>query len=35
MKGKAKNGTVTLVYAARDTERNNAEALREYLEKSD
>jgi uncharacterized protein YeaO (DUF488 family) len=35
LKGKAKNGTVTLVYAARDTERNNAEALREYLEKSD
>lgn len=27
----AKKGTVTLVYAARDTEHNNAVALREFL----
>lgn len=29
----AKKGTVTLLFAARDTERNNAVALREYLQK--
>lgn len=28
----ARHGTVTLVYAARDTEHNNAVALKEYLE---
>lgn len=28
----ARRGTVTLLYAARDTERNNAVALKEYLE---
>ncbi len=27
----ARNGTVTLLYAARDTEHNNAVALRDYL----
>src|SRR5262245_25671652 len=27
----AKKGTVTLLFAARDTEKNNAVALREYL----
>jgi len=27
----ARNGTVTLIYAARDTEHNNAVALREFL----
>jgi uncharacterized protein YeaO (DUF488 family) len=27
----AQNGTVTLLYAARDTEHNNAVALKEYL----
>jgi uncharacterized protein YeaO (DUF488 family) len=27
----ARKGTVTLLFAARDTERNNAVALREYL----
>ncbi len=31
--GEAKKGTVTLLFAARDTERNNAVALREYLER--
>jgi len=30
---KAKEGTVTLVYAAKDEEHNNAVALKEYLEK--
>jgi uncharacterized protein YeaO (DUF488 family) len=35
LKERAKDGTVTLVYAARDTEHNNAEALLEYLEKPD
>lgn len=29
---RAANGRVTLVYAARDTEHNNAVALRDYLE---
>jgi len=29
---KAKNGTVTLVYAAKDEKRNNAVALKEYIE---
>ncbi len=29
---KIKRGKVTLLYAARDTERNNAVALKEYLE---
>lgn len=28
----ARRGTVTLLYAARDAERNNAVALKEYLE---
>lgn len=28
-----KNGPVTLLYAAKDTEHNNAEALKEYLRK--
>lgn len=31
--GEAKKGKVTLLFAARDTERNNAVALREYLER--
>lgn len=31
--GEARKGTVTLLFAARDTERNNAVALREYLQK--
>ena len=31
--GEARKGTVTLLFAARDTERNNAVALREYLRK--
>ncbi len=31
--GAARKGTVTLLFAARDTERNNAVALREYLRK--
>jgi hypothetical protein len=30
---KAKRGKVTLLYAARDRERNNALALKEYLER--
>jgi uncharacterized protein YeaO (DUF488 family) len=30
---KAKRGKVTLLYAARDRERNNASALKEYLER--
>ena len=30
----ARAGTVTLLYAATDTERNNAIVLREYLEES-
>ena len=30
--GRANDGRVTLVYAARDTEHNNAVALRDYLE---
>lgn len=29
-----RTGTVTLVFAAKDTEHNNAVALREYLERS-
>jgi uncharacterized protein YeaO (DUF488 family) len=29
----ARKGTVTLLFAARDTEKNNAVALREYLQK--
>ena len=28
----AQKGTVTLLYASKDTEHNNAEALREYLQ---
>jgi len=31
--GEAKKGTVTLLFAARDVERNNAVALQEYLER--
>lgn len=31
LRGEAAGGTLTLVYAARDTEHNNAVALREYL----
>lgn len=31
--GKAARGTVTLVYGSRETRYNNAEALKEYLEK--
>ncbi len=31
--GEARKGKVTLLFAARDTERNNAVALREYLKK--
>jgi len=30
----ARKGTLTLLYAARDTEKNNAVALREYLQKA-
>ena len=30
----ARKGTVTLLFAARDTETNNAVALREYLQKA-
>jgi len=30
--GEARKGTVTLLFAARDTEKNNAVALREYLQ---
>lgn len=33
LRRRADEGTVTLVYAARDEERNNAVALREYLER--
>jgi uncharacterized protein YeaO (DUF488 family) len=32
LRKRAVGGTLTLVYAARDVERNNAVALREYLE---
>lgn len=32
LRDKIKRGKVTLLYAARDTERNNAVALKEYLE---
>ena len=31
--GEARKGTVTLLFAARDTEKNNAVALAEYLRK--
>lgn len=31
---RASQGTVTLVFAARDTERNNAVVLKEYLEET-
>lgn len=31
IKEKVKEGTVTLVYGAKDTEHNNAQALKEYL----
>ena len=34
LREKAKTGRVTLVYAARDEDHNNAVALKEYLEKS-
>lgn len=34
LRARARSGAVTLVYAARDEERNNASALREYLERS-
>lgn len=34
LRRRAEEGTVTLVYAAKDPERNNAVALREYLERS-
>jgi len=30
--GAARSGTITLLFAARDTEHNNAVALREYLQ---
>jgi uncharacterized protein YeaO (DUF488 family) len=33
LRERAAGGTLTLVYAARDEERNNALALREYLER--
>jgi uncharacterized protein YeaO (DUF488 family) len=33
LRERASAGTLTLVYAARDEERNNAVALREYLER--
>jgi uncharacterized protein YeaO (DUF488 family) len=33
IKQAARSGDVTLVYAARDTERNSAMVLRDYLEK--
>ncbi|HLE83474.1 MAG TPA: DUF488 family protein [Thermoanaerobaculia bacterium] len=33
LRQRAAGGTLTLVYAARDVERNNAVALREYLER--
>jgi uncharacterized protein YeaO (DUF488 family) len=34
LKGKAKGGTVTLVYGARDEKHNEALVLKQYLEKS-
>ena len=34
LRGKAKVGTVTLIYAKRDETHNNAAALKEYLERS-
>lgn len=33
LRRRARAGTITLVYAARDEERNNAVALKEYLER--
>ncbi len=33
LKEKSEEGTLTLVYAARDREHNNAAALRDYLER--
>lgn len=33
LRAAAREGTVTLVYAARDTERNSAVLLKEYLER--
>jgi uncharacterized protein YeaO (DUF488 family) len=32
LRGEARKGTVTLLFAARDTEKNNAVALKEYLQ---
>jgi len=32
LKQTAKNGALTLLYSAKDTERNNAVALKEFLE---
>lgn len=32
LSGKAREGTVTLLFAAKDTERNNAAVLKEFLE---
>lgn len=34
LRAMAEEGTVTLLYSARDTERNNAVALMEYLQRS-
>jgi uncharacterized protein YeaO (DUF488 family) len=34
LREKGRSGKVTLVYSARDTERNNATVLKEYLDKS-
>jgi uncharacterized protein YeaO (DUF488 family) len=34
LRSRARSGTVTLVYAARDETHNNAAALKNYLEKS-
>ena len=34
LRTKARDGTVTLIFAARDTERNHATVLKEYLEGS-
>lgn len=34
LRKKARSGTVTLVYAARDEDRNNAVALKRYLNRS-
>jgi uncharacterized protein YeaO (DUF488 family) len=34
LRKKARHGTVTLVYAARDEDRNNAMALKRYLNRS-